>query len=126
MAIAKIDWPNSYYDALDLFRDNAGISQTNKPVKIGHNTDIVLLISGEIIARYHGNAIVSYSPGEYAVNNAGWNTVTTSGRLNAALNALFPNKFSVNIRNGSMFLTLRDLNNHRIEFPYNDWLKIPA
>lgn len=101
MAVARCNWPTSFEHANSMLG-------TRTKVKIGHNTVLWQSFNGEILAKYHGNAIVSYMPGDYAISSAGWNTVTTSGRLHDALLALHKGnqveRHNVNVHNGKMFL----------------------
>lgn len=63
-------------------------------VKIGHNTRLESNGAGEIVATYHGNAIVSYTEQGVWATWAGWTTSTTGNRLNM----LAPARFNIKAR----------------------------
>lgn len=49
----------------------------------------------------HGNQIgYKNSKGDYFIRNAGWNTKTTRRRLQALLDVLEPNRYTINSRGG--------------------------
>ena len=58
------------------------LARSNKEVKVAHNTHIHAGDHG-LELTYHGNLIMfkPYGGLHYEINNAGWHTVTTSGRL---------------------------------------------
>lgn len=56
--------------------------------KIGHNTELVRE-GNEIVATYHGNRIVRYTPNGVFASWAGWATSTTRDRLNALTTGMF-------------------------------------
>lgn len=56
---------------------------------IGHNTKLERNGSGEIVATYHGNPIVSYTADGVWASWAGWTSSTTATRLNKLAPARF-------------------------------------
>lgn len=74
--------PNSYEAAVQALGDR-------ETVTIGHNTKLERNGAGEIVATYHGNPIVSYTPAGVWATWAGWTTSTTATRLNKLAPARF-------------------------------------
>lgn len=67
--------PLSYSQAADALG-----SKTER--KIGHNTKLIRTNETTIVATYHDNAIVEYTPDAVMASWAGWGTSTTRDRLN--------------------------------------------
>lgn len=64
----------SYADAVAALKGRDSII-------LGHNTRLARTSDQEITVRYHGNAIVRYSPEGVEASWAGWATSTTTNRL---------------------------------------------
>lgn len=79
--------PNNYAEAVAVLGNRESIT-------IGHNTKLERNSTDEIVATYHGNAIVSYTPAEVMATWAGWTTSTTANRLNK----LTPARFNIKNR----------------------------
>lgn len=58
-------------------------------ITIGHNTKLARNGAREIVATYHGNPIVSYTPEGVWASWAGWTSSTTATRLNKLAPARF-------------------------------------
>jgi len=74
--------PQSYEAAVKVLDGKDSMS-------IGHNTRLERNGNDEIVATYHGNAIVSYTPAGVWATWAGWTSSTTSTRLNMLAPARF-------------------------------------
>lgn len=104
--MANLKFSPKSYDEADkvlAFRDR---------VVIGHNTELIREDNLTIVATYHGNRIVRYTPEGVYATYAGWATSTTTNRLNQ----LAPARFNIKNRepqvNGE---TLED---------WSDWVKV--
>jgi hypothetical protein len=71
---------------------------TRDQIVIGHNTKLELIGNHEIAATYHGNEIVRYSPEGVEASWAGWETPTTTNRLNM----LAPGSFRIHKRSANL------------------------
>lgn len=76
--------PTSYLEAEKALGNRESMT-------IGHNTKLERngMVSGEIVATYHNNPIVSYTLGGVWASWAGWTTQTTASRLNKLTNGAF-------------------------------------
>jgi hypothetical protein len=96
--------PNSYEAAVKALG-------SRESVTIGHNTKLERNGGNEIVATYHGNAIVSYTPDGVWATWAGWTTNTTATRLNM----LAPARF--NIKNFTAQINGEDIDSR-------EWVKV--
>lgn len=122
--IAKIDWPTSLEAAQVVFHQNQTKHTKQKTlVKIGHNTQLYKPNPGKdvILALYHGNPIIRYTPLTVEISSAGWNTMTTAQRLHGALQALHLTDLSVNKRKDTLVLTRET---SKTIIPDDDWLQV--
>lgn len=79
---------------------------------IGHNTELVRQSDGSIVATYHGNKIVRYTPEGVYASYAGWATNTTTNRLNQ----LAPARFNIKNREPQ-------INGETVE-DWSGWVKV--
>jgi hypothetical protein len=79
--------PNDYAAAAKVLGDR-------KRAVIGHNTELVRNDVNEIVATYHDNPIVSYTPEGVWASWAGWATHTTTRRLHM----LAPGRYNIKNR----------------------------
>lgn len=98
--------PQSYAEAEKVLASRDSLA-------IGHNTRLELSGNHEIVATYHGNEIVRYTPEGVEVSWAGWVTNTTTNRLHM----LAPGRF--NISKGEPCI-----NGKPVEGSYRDWYKV--
>lgn len=81
-------------------------------VVIGHNTELIREDHGTIVATYHGNRIVRYTPEGVYASYAGWATNTTTNRLNQ----LAPARFNIKNREPQ-------INGETVE-DWSGWVKV--
>lgn len=112
MAIAKVIYPINYENARAMLGDR-------DTLKIGHNT-ILSKCEGEFLICYHGNGIIKYTPKGVEVSTAGWDTVTTTGRIHAALNVI-GSAWSCGITKGVAHLQNRETGEI---VPLSGWVKV--
>jgi len=74
-------------------------------IKLAYETTAERTPYGTIGIRHHGNPIADIGPDHFTLDNAGWNSRTTSDRLNRILRDNNADYYMISIKQGIMVLT---------------------
>ena len=74
-------------------------------ITLAYKTTAEYFRNGAVLIRHHGNPIAEIALDYFTVDNAGWNSRTTSDRLNRVLRDNNADHYTISIKQGAMILT---------------------